>query len=422
MRLIIIICCLCILIFFLVRPIYARRNEKHPQKGWNIVPLPNISYNSDLGFQYGAFCDFYHFGNGSQYPAYLHKISIEASRFTKGSGVYRLFYDSKYLLPRTRITVDLSYLPSKMMSFYGFNGYRSPYHSTRNKPFYNINRDMIRLLAGFQHLISGKWSWAVGMGYYHYRISEVKLKRYRNTTSLYTLYKQHHIISPDEARGGNILQLKAGIVYDSRDTENDPSQGIWGETMFSYSPDCIDRKGYNHLKFTTIIRHYIPIFRQQLTFAYRLGYQSTIAGRTPFYIQSNINTSYLQQTYSEGLGGIGSLRGILRNRIVGNGIGWLNAELRFRFMYFRLLHQNWYFVINPLFDAGMVVHTYRKSLLKQSRQPELYNNAKEKPHLSAGLGIKAVMNHNFVLSLEWGQAFDKRDGKNSLNLHMNFLF
>ncbi|MDP3436035.1 MAG: hypothetical protein Q8S04_02205, partial [Bacteroidales bacterium] len=54
------------------------------KKGWNFGPLPAVSYNSDQGFQYGALCDIYWFGDGSQYPNYIHKFNVEISRYTKG--------------------------------------------------------------------------------------------------------------------------------------------------------------------------------------------------------------------------------------------------------------------------------------------------------------------------------------------------
>lgn len=413
---------ICMLLLIAAFTAHAKRNEKHIKKGWNIVPFPALSYNSDLGLQYGAFCDIFHFGNGSDYPDYQHKISFEVSRFTKGSGVYRFFYDSEYLIPQTRLTVDLSYLPDKMLNFYGFNGHASPCLPEKEKPYYNMNRDMLRLTVDVQRSISGPWSWAAGFGYYNYRTGDVKLKKYRDANSLFKLYQEKGILNPDEVHGGNVLQFKGGIVYDSRNTETDPSRGIWSEAILSGSPDWIDRKGYDHLKLTTVFRHYVPVAKDKLTFAYRVGYQGTLAGRVPYYVQSNINTLYMRQTYSEGLGGTFSLRGIYRNRIVGDGIVWLNTEFRYRFLHFQLLKQNWYFVINPLFDAGMVVTPFRENRLKQAGSPELYSRDGETPHASAGIGAKAVMNQNFVLSIEWGQALDKRDGRNGLNLYMNFLF
>lgn len=401
---------------------HAIEKDKNIKKGWSIVPFPALSYNSDLGLQYGAFCDTYDYGDGKIYPNYRHKISVEVSSFTKGSGVYRFFYDSKYLIRNTRLTIDASYLPDKMLDFYGFNGYAAPYHNDRNKSFYKMNRDMVRFTADIQRPISGKWAWATGVGYYNYRMGKVKLKKYAEENSLYELYTANGIIQPDEARGGNILQLKAGIVYDSRDIESDPTRGIWGESILCGSPDLIDRRGYDHLKLSAVFRQYLPVWQDRLTFAYRLGYQGTLAGHAPYYAQSNINTLYMRQTYSEGLGGTTSLRGILRNRIVGNSIAWANTEFRFRFWYFQLLKQNCFFVINPLFDAGMVVSPYREDRIENTKSPELYSGKTEKLHMSAGIGAKAVMNHNFVLSIEWGKAFDRQDGNSGLNLYMNFLF
>lgn len=285
-----------------------------------------------------------------------------------------------------------------------------------------MNRDMFRLTVDFQRKLSGAWAWAAGIGYYNYQTGKVKVKKYKNENSLYQLYRDNGVITNDEARGGNIIQLKTGIVYDSRDTETDPTRGIWGEAILYGSPDIIDKQGYNHLKFTMQFRQYVPLWGKQITFAYRAGYQSTLAGHAPFYVQSNINTLYMRQTYSEGLGGTSTLRGVLRNRVVGNSMAWVNAEIRYRFLNFRLFRQNWYFVINPLFDAGMVVTPYKKSELKNSGLATLYSDVRERPHCSAGAGAKVVMNNNFVLSAEWGHAFDKQDGTNGLNFCLNFLF
>ena len=147
-----------------------------------------------------------------------------------------------------------------------------------------------------------------------------------------------------------------------------------------------------------------------MTLAGRIGLQLTPVGRVPFYFLSDINTYYIRQTYSEGLGGTNNIRGVLRNRITGNGIGWTNIELRLRSRVIRLLKQNWYIGMNPFFDAGAVL------------QPIIYSGKNECLHTSAGIGLKLVMNHNFVLSAEWGAAFSREDGTNSIDLGINYLF
>ena len=78
-------------LFGLVTILYPKISYAIPQdslinsqnkKGWNVTPFPEIAYNSDLGFQYGIYCELYDFGNGENYPDYTHKFCIEAARFT----------------------------------------------------------------------------------------------------------------------------------------------------------------------------------------------------------------------------------------------------------------------------------------------------------------------------------------------------
>ena len=127
--------------------------------GWNFGALPVVGYNSDIGFQYGALANFYHYGDGSTYPKYFHSIYMEISRTTKGGGINQLFYDSEYLLPGLRVTADISYLTEKALDFYGYNGYDAIYNvdwtdksdtSYRSRVFYKHERKLFRFALDFQ--------------------------------------------------------------------------------------------------------------------------------------------------------------------------------------------------------------------------------------------------------------------------------
>ena len=96
--------------------------------GWNVGGLPVVAYDTDLGFEYGVLVNLFNYGDGSIYPKYRHNVYAEVSRYTKGSGINRLFYDSKYLIPGFRVTSDLAYLTDKTYDFYGFNGYESVFN------------------------------------------------------------------------------------------------------------------------------------------------------------------------------------------------------------------------------------------------------------------------------------------------------
>ena len=105
-------------------PVYAQ-SEAEPFKktGWDFAALPAVSFDNDLGFQYGAFVNLFQYGDGSRYPDYDHSLYFEASRYTRGSGVYRFYYDSDRLIPGIQSSMDLSFLTDQTYDFYGFNGY-----------------------------------------------------------------------------------------------------------------------------------------------------------------------------------------------------------------------------------------------------------------------------------------------------------
>jgi len=221
--------------------------------------------------------------------------------------------------------------------------------------------------------------------------------------------------------GGTRVELKLGVVHDTRDHEADPTNGLWSEAILFGSND--------YLKFSLVHRGYLPVVGEKLTFAYRLAYQDTIAGDQPFYMMQNISSLFMTQITNEGLGGLNSIRGVLCDRVVGAEIVWANLELRYRFLDFKFLGQNWYLVMNPFVDAGRVMQYYKANEMKAADlTPPLWSSStfyipeKEELHMSAGLGIKAIINRNFIITAEWGKPFDSRDGENGINIGLNYIF
>lgn len=406
-------------------PVVARTQSQDSlpakiKKGWNFGPLPAIGYNSDLGFQYGALTDIFYFGDGSTFPKYIHKFNVEVSQYTKGTGIYHIFYDSEHLLKGIRTTVDVSYLTDKMMDFSGFNGFMADYDAAvalDNPSFYKIDRRLMRATVDFQGPIKGNWSWAAGVGIYGYNIGQVRLEKYARADNLYTHYLNSGLIELKEAKGGTKLELKLGIVHDTRDNEADPTRGIWSEAIFFGSPGA-----QSYLKLSLVHRGFLPLYKDKLTFAYRVAVQSNLAGQAPFYMLQNLSTLYFRQITSEGLGGVNTLRGVMRNRVVGNGVAWANLEIRYRFLNFRFLKQDWYLAVNPFFDAGRVIQYYKKDMMLAVTDPDIESTNDEKLHMTAGAGIKAIMNRNFIVSFEWGKPFNSGDGKNGMNIGLNYIF
>ena len=418
----------------------AQDNSKEIVKqGWNFGPLPVVGWDSDLGFQYGACVDIFNYGDGTNYPSYNYKVNLEASTYTGGSSLLRCYGDFKTLIPDGKLFFDCTYFNAKKFDFYGFNGYASPYfgpsfgHNEGEKSeFYWMRRNQFRLVTSVQRRIVGNLHWAAGFGYYNIVTGNVNLEGYNGQNTLYQMYRKAGLIRDNEANGGNVLQLKAGLVYDTRDHDSDPTRGVNVEATLVGAPDIIDRKGYSNLGFTFVGSQYVPVWKDKLTFAYRLGIQTKLAGEIPYYFINNLNTLFFRKVYTEGLGGNASVRGINRNGVIGNGMAWLNTEFRWRIVNFRFINQNFHIALNPFFDMGQVIQPYRLEEQKAAyiaAGGELnpfnpfYTDKKESVHMTAGCGLKIVMNRNFVISVEMARALDSRDGQKLWNnIGFNYLF
>ena len=147
----------------------------------------------------------------------------------------------------------------------------------------------------------------------------------------------------------------------------------------------------------------------------------------------------------EGLGGANSLRGIMRNRILANGFAYANVELRTKVVKFDIGRQQFYIGLAPFFDLGIITQPYE---LDEEKLLDAFNKDDDQyklalgdyftlnedgkidqsevymPHMAAGLGLKIAMNENFVFSVDWAMALDKRDNAKWANFYikMGYLF
>ena len=148
--------------------------------------MPAVTYSTDLGFQYGLVVNLYHFGDGKSYPKYHHSLYLEWSRYTKGSGVNTIRYDSEYLIPKIRVTAELSYLTEQALDFYGFNGYEALLDESLSddedtayisRMFYRMDRNMLRAKADFQgSIMEKKLRWMAGIEMSNFKTGDVDIE------------------------------------------------------------------------------------------------------------------------------------------------------------------------------------------------------------------------------------------------------
>ena len=443
------------------------KKEKQPKdsvrKGWTFGILPSVAYDADKGFQGGVLANVYYFGDGSTYPEYLHSFYVELAYTTKHSGLFRFNYDSKYLIPGHRLTVDISYLPDAICDFYGYNGYQTVLNREWinqkkyadiyvSRVFYKSRRDMLRIAADLSGNFYGKWHWNAGIGVQWFSLGGVNIdminkgkkevnKLPEGVEGLYDKYVKWGIINANEAKGGWHPYVRAGFSYDNRDRMQNANRGIYADAFLTLTTAFGDMVAYNNLKLNLDFRHYVPVYKDRVIFAYRLSTQFTLAGESPFY-QNNIwNTLYIQRVSYEVIGGGNTVRGVARNRATANGFAFANVEFRFKLCKFDVKKEHFYIGMNPFFDAGMILQPYKLDQEEimaniQRNDPDfdlnglsdyiLFDKARIfRPHMSAGLGLKVAMNENFVFSVDWAVPFDKRDNANQFSnfyVKMNYMF
>jgi len=409
------------------------------KKGFSFGLLPVVAYDTDVGFKYGALTNIYFFGDGHTYPKYLHSLYIEWSRTTKGSGINQMIYDSDYLIPKTRVTFEASYFTEKALDFFGFNGYPAVYNANfkdnsskeyLTRMYYKHERQQMKLKADFQMFIwEKKLRLLMGLAYYDTQVGTVDIDNLNkgkkesdllpDTATLYDKYVSWGIIKENEKNGGVNPMGRLGLVYDTRNQEGNPMKGMWSEILLLYAPS-FEKGGYSYAKLALTHRQYFTLIKEKINLAYRISYQPKLWGTIPFYMLPFIYNSNINR---DGLGGAKTLRGILRNRIVGDDYLYGNVETRWKFLRKVVLNQNLYLALNLFVDGGLVSreHEIDKSLLPEREWVNISKET-ESVHGSYGLGLGVVINDNFILNINYGRAMSTRDGLSGFYVNMNYIF
>jgi outer membrane protein assembly factor BamA len=428
--------------------------EKKAKTGWNFGgALPAITYDSDLGFEYGALAEFFNYGDGSKYPDFIDHTYTEISRYTKGSGIYRFMFESRHIIPGVYWISDLSYLPNRAATFYGFNGYESVFNKNwmddnlssdiyKSRMFYRYQKNQFRFKNDFQGKLSGDHlKWSAGLAFQNFSTSSVNIDKLNkgkkellpsidSMPGLFERYQTLDIIPADEVKGGWINTLKVGLTWDSRDNRPNPMKGLWTEIGIAVAPKFMGNN-WGFSKLYIIHRQYFTLIEKNLSLVYRLGYQATISGHAPYFYESEVITSRLTGATSEGLGGSKTLRGILLDRVVGDAFFMGNVELRWKPLYFKLFKQECYLGLNGFYDFGKTtkdiklptnLQTTFSAKYPTENYSDYFKPGPDKLHQSAGVSVMVVYNQNFVVAIDCGKALNVQDGNIGFSIGLNYLF
>ena len=438
-----------IALFLLPAGISAQSGEESRKDtvktGFNLSGVPAVAYDSDIGFLYGIILNLYHYGDGSRYPKYNHSIYLEWSNTTKGSMKSILRYDSDRLIPGIRTSAEISYNTEQALDFYGFNGYEALYDMNYeddtqseylSRLFYKMDRKILLLRTDFMgDIIEDKLHWFAGFEFRNMQMDTVNITKLNKGKSedkalpyveggLFGRYAYDWgILDPDQVDGGTNTLIKAGLVFDTRDNEPNPMRGIWTEAQLIWAPSFLGSTSKSYGRLILTHRQYFTIIPEDLNFAYRLSYQAKLGGEMPYYMLPFVFNSPPSWT-RDGMGGSKTMRGILRNRVVGEDYFLANVELRWKFLYFTLFNQNFYLALSGFMDAGMVTGKYEIDLsgVTDPADQIFFPSDSESLHTSAGGGLHIAWNRNFIVAVDYGRTLNKRDGFSGLYIGLDFLF
>ena len=402
----------------------VKYNEKGEiiKTGLNFGPLPVVAFDADRGFQYGALLNIYNFGDGSTYPNPKSWWYIEASAYTKGTWNLFLNYDNREIFDNARLSICTNYSNETAMDFYGFNGYQSIYIPDQES-FYRYSRQSFRSKADLTGEIADNFFWEAGYTFYWMKDKAFTPENVPADGSLYQLYKDWGIIE-DSGKSQFVSALKAGLMYDTRNVQNNPTKGIWAEAHAIVAPKWLG-SSMDSYKNSATWRQYGPIVSDKLVFAYRLAYQGFLGKNTPWYLLPFYSNMGYTRDY-EAIGGYRTVRGLMLNRVQGLHTGFYNFEFRYRFVDFQMFNQNIAFAVSAFTDGAQVFKGYDITN-KTGAHKELYKkyvdtSHKDRLHATAGAGLRFIMNQNFIVAFEYARSFNKQDGNGAFYINTGFLF
>jgi outer membrane protein assembly factor BamA len=365
-------------------------------KGYSIGLLPALDYSADKGFGYGVLMQLDDKTKAEYSPYYIsHRFVFQQT--TRGIADYSYRLDSKYLLPAgIRFTLDTRYQVSLFEPFHGPGGAQSDYTEAfieegdsayRGKFYYTYDRRTNHLRLIFQkNLPQPNLRVLWGIVFQTTKFDSINYSKrddkYDDLDSLQSILANNWPLYASISPGGWENALILGLVYDKRDHELSPREGMWAELLMRWVPD-ISVNDFKYLAISAIHRQYMQL-SEKLVLAGRISGRY-FSENAPFFALSQVDGSFITDN---GLGGKKTIRGVLWQRVIGHKTAFGNLELRY---FAKELFKTGYVAFNLFTDAG-------RSFDK--RVPGFDGKEQDQLHVGYGIGMHAALSNTFVTALD----------------------
>jgi len=336
------------------------------KEGTYLTIEPEMSSDPLEGFGVGAEAQLFFNGKKAdpffEYTPYKAELAFTAFYTTKNEREFGLSYQMPYIFhTKWRFFGEMKYevAPNKM--YFGLdektlspltNGSQTfsrleDYENslTGNKSNYNTYQKEEKLIN-----MIGQYSFLDGTirAMFGFELGFVNTSTPLNDSSLLAIQDSKKSIL---GFGNSFLNIfQAGLVYDTRDLETDPSNGTYAQIYNELSLTSLGSQ-FNFNKTAFQYKYFKKLFPgvfKKCVLAARFGIND-IQGSAPFY-------EYMDQEAGDEsislLGGSRTLRGYVENRFIGNVMSFGNVEMRFRFLQHDLFKQHFAWSVVPFADAG----------------------------------------------------------------------
>ncbi len=395
----------------------SEEDLKNKKEGLYFTGVPDISSDPVNGFGYGAEGSIYFNGKQSdpffKYTPYRAKLDVAMFNTTREQRELMLRLDVPYVFDtKWRFRAEAGYESNPNLLYFGIteqslrglsyypngdvsqvavnNASYSDYENNLddNNKFYNtyIKKEYILNVSLEHSFMEGRLRTLFGFEFANVGIS---------TFGGNNLLQNENAVAPLLGMGRNNVGIfQTGLIYDTRDLETDPNQGIFAELTNELSLQAFGSAfNFNKTFFhANMYQKVLPSLFKKVVFASRLGYGYT-AGAAPFF---EYQDQWSSEGSIEGLGGAHTLRGFKQGRFLGRAMNFNNLELRCRFAQGHLFNQHVAFSGVPFMDIGGVWDEVKNSFS--------FNNYR----FSEGLGLRIAWNVNTILRFDYAVSKEDR--------------
>jgi len=280
-------------------------------EGFDVIPIPVASFNSDTGFGLGLVLLAYVYGK--DFRPYRHGLTAQFFATTTGFQGHYITWDAPHFFGPVRVEAHVEFHKDPYAPYYGpgnhtfpgqylqgpdkFFGYTNAWTwewlRFRIKPF--GDQSPLTLYAGYQY----RYFWITP-----YAGSNLDMER------------------PNGVTGGRNGGAFAGVLFDTRDDEQNTHSGFLVQVAGRMArPWTASQFSYQGVTFGT--RIFFSLWTPRLVLALH-GEADHLWGDVPFWEWNQLGGI----ASVEGLGGLDTVRGVPRNRYGGNTKVLGNVELR----------------------------------------------------------------------------------------------